>query len=149
MQKLLAAATLDQFQHIFLDKCVQPSDPIEARVELQKLTQAKQSSVEAYVAAFVQTRSRISLGTSVDSSTQAQWFLNGLRSGVRTVLTTTATVAVLNDIEQLQLRQTLSCPSLSLRNIKLAQAKQLLSETVAEVAIGINPILRTWQRSKL
>ena len=104
MQKLSAAATLDQFQHIFLEKYVKPSDSIEARAELQKLTQAKQQSVEAYAAAFIQTRSRISLGTSVDSSTQARWFLNGLKSNyynVKTVLTTTATVTVLNDIEQL------------------------------------------------
>ena len=74
MQKLSAAATLDQFQQIFLEKYVKPSDSIEARAERQKLTQAKQQSVEAYAAAFIQTRSRISLGTSVDSSTQARCF---------------------------------------------------------------------------
>ena len=65
MQKLSAAATLDQFQQIFLEKYVKPSDSIEARAEFQKLTQAKQQSVEAYAAGFIQTRSRISLGTSV------------------------------------------------------------------------------------
>ena len=90
MQKLSAAATLDQFQQIFLDKYVKPFDSIEARAELQKLTQAEQQSVEAYAAAFIQTRSCISLGASVDSNTQARWFLNGLKSNVKTVLTTTA-----------------------------------------------------------
>ena len=33
MQKLSAAATLDQFQQIFLEKYVKPSDSIEARAQ--------------------------------------------------------------------------------------------------------------------
>ena len=100
MQKLSAAATLTEFTEVFLEKYVKPSDSIEARAELQKLSQAKQS-VEAYAAEFVQIRSRISIGTVVDSSTQARWFLEGLKNNVKKVLTNTATVTVLNDIEQL------------------------------------------------
>ena len=55
MQKLPAAATMEQFKQVFLEKHVEPSDSIEARAELQKLTQPKQS-VEAYAAQFIQTR---------------------------------------------------------------------------------------------
>ena len=93
MQKLSAAATMEQFKQVFLEKYVKPSDSSEARAELQKLTQTKQF-VEAYAAQFIQTRARISLGTLVYSSTQARWFLSGLKSSVKTVLTTTATVPV-------------------------------------------------------
>ena len=100
MQKLSAASTMEQFKQVFLEKYVKPSDSIEARAELQKLTQTKRY-VEAYAAQFIQTRAQISLGTSADSSTQARWFLNGLKSSVKTVLTTMATVPVLNDIDQL------------------------------------------------
>ena len=64
MQKLSAAATMEQFNQVFLEKYVKPSDSIESRAELQKLTQTKQS-VEAYAALFMQTRSRISLGTKL------------------------------------------------------------------------------------
>ena len=100
MHKLSAAATIEQFKKVFLEKYFKPSDSIEARAELQKLSQSKRT-VEAYAAEFIQTRSRISLGTVVDSSTQARWFLEGLKNSVKIVLTNSVTVTVLNDIEVL------------------------------------------------
>lgn len=57
---------------------MQPSDSTEAR--------AVKQSVAAYVAECIQTWARISLGTSVDSSTQARCSVNGLKSNVKNVL---------------------------------------------------------------
>ena len=100
MKKLSVTSTVEQFATIFLEKYVKASDSIDARAELEKLVQGKQS-VESYAGKFIQTRSRISVGTQVDSTTQAHWFMNGLNSNVKAILRPMTTSQVMNDIELL------------------------------------------------
>ena len=89
-QRLFAAATMEQFKQGFLQKNLKPSESIETRGTLQ-FTQAKQCG-EAYATQLFRTHARVSLGTSIDSSTRRRWFRNGLNSNVRTVLAATASV---------------------------------------------------------
>ncbi|KAL3153156.1 hypothetical protein ABBQ38_011909 [Trebouxia sp. C0009 RCD-2024] len=97
---LPARATFAQFSEIFLARYVKPSDSQHARNDISHLTQADMS-VEAFAAHFRSVKSRITVGSPIDTSTLAGYFLNGLKKHIVAALTVTVSLATMQDLDLL------------------------------------------------
>ena len=93
-----ANPTLADFAKVFLARFVKPSDSAAARIEITTLKQT--GSVEAFAAHFRNVNSRITVGSPIDTTTLATYFVNGLKGKVAKAL---ATVTSLETMQKLDL----------------------------------------------
>ena len=93
-----ANPTLADFVRVFLAHFVKPSDSVAARIEITTLKQT--GSVEAFAAHFRNVNSRITVGSPIDTTTLATYFVNGLKGKVAKAL---ATVTSLDTMQKLDL----------------------------------------------
>lgn len=96
--KLPAVPTMEHFSKVFLENYVKPSASITAREKLAVVKQGKYT-VEQYVSYFKTVRSQIKVGTMIDSTPQAKWFVRGFDAKITDILKPTVSVVVINDIE--------------------------------------------------
>ncbi|KAA6422958.1 MAG: hypothetical protein FRX49_06947 [Trebouxia sp. A1-2] len=89
--------TLDDFAKAFLVRYVKPSDSAAARKEISNLKQL--DSVEAYASKFRNVNSRITVGSPIDTTTLATYFVNGLKPKVSKALATNTSLDTLHDLE--------------------------------------------------
>ncbi|DBA87517.1 TPA: hypothetical protein ACH3X1_004546 [Trebouxia sp. C0004] len=96
-------ASFAAFKDIFLARFVKPGDSRKARQELATLQQ-NDMSVETYAAQFRNCAARIAaskVGTPVDSTTQATYFLKGLKRLILFKLEGMVSPDVMQDIDKL------------------------------------------------
>ena len=77
---LSSASTFEMFSQAFLARFVKPSDSAKARAEIPLLKQT--DSVESFASHFRNVNSRISVGSPIDTTTRANYFVHGLKSKI-------------------------------------------------------------------
>ncbi|DBB00340.1 TPA: hypothetical protein ACH3X1_014166 [Trebouxia sp. C0004] len=95
--------TFADFSKAFLARFVKAGDSTKARTELASMQQ-NGLTVEAFAAKFTNCASRVaasSVGTPVDSTTQAGYFLNGLKQGIVNKLNGIAEPETMHNIDKL------------------------------------------------
>ena len=89
--------TLDDFSRAFLARFVKPSDSAAARKELLTLKQT--DSVEAFAAHFRNVNSRITVGSAIDTTTLAGYFVTGLKARLAEALATVTSLPTMQDLD--------------------------------------------------
>ena len=93
---LSAASTFEmKFSQAFLARFVKPSDSAKARVEIPHLKQI--DSVESFASHFRNVNSRISVGSPIDTTTLAGYFVHGLKTKLATALAAHCSLATMQE----------------------------------------------------
>ena len=85
------------FSHAFLARFVKPSDSAKARAEIPHLKQA--DSVESFASHFRSVNSRISVGSPIDTTTLASYFVRGLKSKLASALAAHCFLATMQELD--------------------------------------------------
>ena len=81
---LFSTSSFETFSQAFLARFVKPSDSAKARPEIPHLKQA--DSVETFASHFRSVNSHISVGSPIDTTTLASYFVRGLKSKLASAL---------------------------------------------------------------
>lgn len=90
-------APFSLFKQAFLARFVKPSDSAHARTEIALLKQGD-LPVEAYSATFMSTHLRIIVGSPIDTSPLAGYFVADLNRKVANALTASTDIAAMHDL---------------------------------------------------
>ncbi|DBB00233.1 TPA: hypothetical protein ACH3X1_014062 [Trebouxia sp. C0004] len=96
-QQMSAASTCEMFSQAFLARFVKPSDSAKARAEIPHLKQT--GSVESFASHFRNVKSRISVGSPVDTTTLAGYFVPGLKTKLATALAAHCSLATMQELD--------------------------------------------------
>ena len=91
-------AVFQQFADVFLARFVKPSDSAAARKELPTLKQGD-LSVEHFAALFRSTNNRVTVGSPIDTTTLAGWFVGGLKSSVSKAIVGHEPLSTMQDLD--------------------------------------------------
>ena len=94
---LSSASTYEMFSQAFLARFVKPSDSAKARAEISLLKQT--DSVESFASHFRNVNSRISVGSPIDTTTLANYFVHGLKSKLAKALAVHCTLATMQELD--------------------------------------------------
>ena len=94
---LSAASTFEMFSQAFLARFVKPSDSAKARAEIPHLKQI--DSVESFASHFRNVNSRISVGSPIDTTTLAGYFVHSLKTKLATALAAHCSLATVQELD--------------------------------------------------
>ena len=94
---LSSTASFEMFSQAFLARFVKPSDSAKARAEIPHLKQA--DSVESFASHFRSVNSRISVGSFIDTTTLASYFVHGLKSKLASALAAHCSLATMQELD--------------------------------------------------
>ena len=94
---LSSTASFEMFSQAFLACFVKPSDSAKARAEIPHLKQA--DLVESFASHFRSVNSRISVGSPIDTTTLASYFVRGLKSKLASALAAHCSLATMQELD--------------------------------------------------
>ena len=83
----------------FLARYVKPSDSQKARKDLPTLKQADNESVEIFSAHFRSVNSRITVGSPIDTTTLAGYFLHGIKPRIFEAMSGYVPMGAMQDVD--------------------------------------------------
>ena len=93
------APTFHDFKTAFLARFVKPSDSAKARSEIPTLEHT--SSVEAFASHFRTVNSRITVGSPIDTTTLANFFVRGLKEKLAKALAAHCSLSIMQELDPL------------------------------------------------
>ncbi|KAL3154644.1 hypothetical protein ABBQ32_014091 [Trebouxia sp. C0010 RCD-2024] len=93
------APTFHDFKTAFLARFVKPSDSAKARSEIPTLKQT--NSVEAFASHFRTVNSRITVGSPIDTTTLANFFVRGLNEKLAKALAAHCSLSIMQELDPL------------------------------------------------
>ena len=94
---LSATSIFEMFSQAFLARFVKPSDSAKARAEIPHLKQS--DSVESFASHFRNVNSRITVGSPIDTTTLAGYFIHGLKSKLASALAAHCSLATMQELD--------------------------------------------------